>query len=104
MCGGHCAHRFVYGAPDQQALPCPSWKWNTAEYIFSRAKDLGVTTADKWLAREATVTAKQSGERHSAETLQGSQQRVLEKISARHARVINRDMLLAGEPALGPKD
>ena len=103
MCGGHCAHRFVYGGPDQQALPCPSWKWNTAEYIFSRAKDLGVTTADKWLAREATVTAKQSGERHSAETLEGCQQRVLEKISARHARVVNRDMLLAGEPELGPK-
>lgn len=104
MCGGHCAHRFIYGGPDQQALPCPSWKWNTAEYVFSRAKDLGVTTADQWLAREATVTAKQSGERHSAQTLQGSQRRVLEKISARHARVVNRDMLLAGEPALGPKD
>jgi uncharacterized protein len=104
MCGGHCAHRFIYGGPDQQALPCPSWKWNTAEYIFSRAKDLGVTTADQWLAEEATVTARQSGERHSMETLYASQQRVLEKISARHARVVDRDMLLAGEPALGPED
>jgi uncharacterized protein len=56
------------------------------------------------LAEEATVTAKQSGERHSTETLHASQRRVLEKISAQHARVVDRDMLLAGEPALGPKD
>ncbi|WP_088348659.1 MULTISPECIES: SPASM domain-containing protein [Rhodomicrobium] len=100
MCGGFCAHRFIYGGPDQTALPCPSWKWNTAEYIFSRAKDLGVVKADQWLPSEATVDAKQSGERHSKESLQGAQQVVLEKISAQRGRTIDRDMIFTGESAL----
>ena len=100
MCGGHCAHRFIYGGPDQTALPCPSWKWNTAEYVFSRAKDLGVVSQDKWLPAEATVLAKQSGERHSKESLEESQRQVLEKISALRNRKIDRDMLFAGESAL----
>lgn len=102
MCGGFCAHRFVYGNPDETALPCPSWKWNTAEYVFSRAKDLGVVAEDQWLEEEATVDAKQSGERHSAGSLRAAQDKVLAKVSARHERRIDRDMLLAGEPALEP--
>jgi uncharacterized protein len=100
MCGGFCAHRFVYSNPEQAALPCPSWKWNTAEYIFSRARDLGVVAADQWLAEEATVEAKQSGERHSLDTLQAAQARVLEKVSARHGLQIDSTMLFAGEAAL----
>ena len=100
MCGGFCAHRFVYSNPTEAALPCPSWKWNTAEYIFSRAKDLGVVSADQWLPEEATVEAKQSGERHSLDTLQAAQAQVLEKVSALHGRRIDRAMLFAGEPAL----
>jgi uncharacterized protein len=100
MCGGFCAHRFVYGGPDQTALPCPSWKWNTAEYIFSRARDLGVVKADQWLPQEATVEAKQSGERHSQASLRAAQERLLEKVSAQHGRAIDKDMLFAGEPAL----
>nr|WP_229178175.1 hypothetical protein [Bradyrhizobium ivorense] len=90
---------FVYSNPAEAALPCPSWKWNTAEYIFSRAKDLGVVSADKWLPGEATVDAKQSGERHSLGSLQ-AQARVLEKVSALHGRQIDISMLFAGEPAL----
>jgi uncharacterized protein len=100
MCGGHCAHRFIYGGPDHTALPCPSWKWNTAEYVFSRAKDLGVVSQDKWLPDQATVLAKQSGERHSKESLEESQRQVLEKISVLRNRKIDRDMLFAGESAL----
>jgi uncharacterized protein len=100
MCGGFCAHRFVYSNPEQAALPCPSWKWNTAEYIFSRARDLGVVAADQWLAEEATVEAKQSGERHSLDTLQAAQARVLKKVSERHGRQIDSTMLFAGEAAL----
>lgn len=103
MCGGFCAHRFIYSNPEQTALPCPSWKWNTAEYVFSRAKDLGVVTADQWLASEATVEAKQSGERQSPEALQAAQARVLQKVSALHGREIDRDTLFAGHAALEAK-
>ena len=90
----------MYSNPKEAALPCPSWKWNTAEYIFSRAKDLGVVSADQWLPEEATVEARQSGERHSLDTLQAAQARVLEKVSALHGRQIDRAMLFAGEAAL----
>ncbi|XSC45556.1 SPASM domain-containing protein [Bradyrhizobium sp. RDT10] len=100
MCGGFCAHRFIYSNPTEAALPCPSWKWNTAEYIFSRAKDFGVVSADKWVPEEATVEAKQSGERHSLDSLQAAQARVLEKVSVLHGRQIDSAMLFAGEPAL----
>jgi uncharacterized protein len=100
MCGGHCAHRFIYGGPDQTALPCPSWKWNTAEYIFSRAADLGVVAHDQWLPDQATVDAKQSGERHSQDSLRAAQKQVLEKVSALTGREIDREMLFAGESAL----
>lgn len=100
MCGGFCAQRFVYSSPKQAALPCPSWMWNTAEYIFSRARDLGVVAADQWLHQEATIEARQSGERHSLDTLQAAQARVLEKVSAKYGRQINRKMLFAGEAAL----
>ena len=103
MCGGHCGHRFIYGGPDETALPCPSWKWNTAEYIFSRAKDLGVVTEDQWLADQATVSAKQSGERHSADSLRKSQATVLKKISDQYGRSINHAMILEGEAALEQK-
>lgn len=100
MCGGFCAHRFIYSSPEEAALPCPSWKWNTAEYVFSRAKDLGVVTADQWLGSEATVEAGQSGERQSLASLQAAQARVLEKVGALHGRPISRNMLFAGEAAL----
>ncbi len=104
MCGGHCGHRFIYGGPDETALPCPSWKWNTAEYIFSRAKDLGVVSEDHWLSDQATVSAKQSGERHNSETLRKSQATVVEKMSARYGRPIDHAMIVAGEAALEGDD
>lgn len=100
MCGGFCGQRFIYGGPDETALPCPSWKWNTAEYVFSRAKDLGVVTEDKWLPEQATREAKQSGERHSADSLRAAQAQVLQKVSLLRKRNIDRDMLYAGEAAL----
>ena len=100
MCGGFCAHRFIYASPGETALPCPSWKWNTAEYVFSRARSLGVVGADQWLPEEATVEAKQSGERQSPASLQASQARVLEKVGALRGRTLDRDMLFAGEAAL----
>ena len=100
LCGGHCAHRFIYNNPDDTALPCPSWKWNTADYLFSRAKDLGVVTQDQWLPEEATVDAKQSGERQSPDSLRASQAVVLEKVSRLHGRPFDRVMMLAGEAAL----
>ncbi len=99
MCGGHCAHRFIYG--DGSALPCPSWKWNTADYIFSRARDLGVVAQDDWLPEEATVTAMQSGERHSPDSIKASQQRLLDKVSARIGDTIDVDALMAGEVEAG---
>lgn len=100
MCGGFCAHRFIYADPEEAALPCPSWKWNTAEYVFARAKDLGVVREDQWLASEATVEAKQSGERQSPASLQASQARVLEKVSEFHGRTFDREQLFVGEAAL----
>jgi uncharacterized protein len=103
MCGGFCAQRFVYSGPDLTALPCPSWKWNTAEYIFSRAKSLGVVKDDQWLPQQATIEAKQSGERHSPASLMAAQERMLEKVSAQYGRRIDREMIIAGEPALNPQ-
>lgn len=100
MCGGHCAQRFIYGGVDQTALPCPSWKWNTADYIFSRAKDLGVVTDAMWLPEQTTLEAMQSGARHTKESLLDAQAQVLEKVTALHNRRIEHDMLYAGEPAL----
>lgn len=100
LCGGFCAHRFIYAAPEETALPCPSWKWNTAEYVFARARDLGVVRDDQWLASEATVEAKQSGERQSPASLRASQARVLEKVSGLHGRSFDRGQLFAGEAAL----
>ncbi|CAO4174300.1 radical SAM protein [Methylorubrum aminovorans] len=100
MCGGFCAHRFIYADPEEAALPCPSWKWNTAEYVFARAKDLGVVREDQWLASEATVEAKQSGERQSPASLHASQARVLEKVSEFHGRTFDREQLFVGEAAL----
>lgn len=103
MCGGFCAHRFIYANAEEAALPCPSWKWNTAEYVFSRAKDLGVVREDQWLAQEATVEAKQSGERQSLASLQASQAVVLDKVSKLHGRTFDLDMLFKGEEALEPR-
>lgn len=100
MCGGHCAHRFIYSSLDDTALPCPSWKWNTADYLFSRAKAFGVVTQDQWLPEEATVDAKQSGERQTPDSMRASQAVVLEKVSRLHGRPIDRAMMLAGEAAL----
>ena len=100
MCAGHCPHRFVYGGVENGALPCPSWKWNTAEYVFTRAKELGVVAEDKWLPDQATADAKQSGERHTVKSLDAAQVQVLEKVSKLHGRQIDRDMIYAGEPVL----
>ncbi|WP_342163543.1 radical SAM/SPASM domain-containing protein [Methylobacterium sp. SD21] len=100
MCGGMCGHRFIYNISDNTALPCPSWKWNTADYLFSRAKDLGVVTQEQWLPEESTVDAMQSGERQSPDSLRSSQAIVLDKVSRLHGRTFDRAMMLAGEAVL----
>lgn len=74
LCGGMCSHRFVYhGEGDQQSTPCPDWKWNTAENIFTRALNAGVVKASDWLESQATIDTKISGERHNSKSLQASQ-------------------------------
>lgn len=100
MCGGHCAQRFIYSTADQTALPCPSWKWNTAEYIFSRALSLGVVKKDQWLDSETTVLARQSGQTHTLTSLEQAQTRVLEKVGRKHGRTLDRATLMAGELAM----
>ncbi|MDE1461793.1 radical SAM/SPASM domain-containing protein [Spartinivicinus poritis] len=101
MCGGFCPHRYVYyGSGDDNALPCPDWKWNTAEYLFSRAKSLGFVTDDDWLAGQATASAKQSGERHSAESLKYSQQIVIDKIKNNTGLVITPETIQKGEETM----
>jgi uncharacterized protein len=82
MCGGHCPHRFVYAdSGDSNSLPCPDWKWNTAEYLFARAKALGAVSDDQWLAHQATVTAEQSGRRHHPVTLKEAQTVMLRRVA-----------------------
>ena len=98
MCGGACAHRFIYqGAGDEHALPCPDWKWNTAEYLFSRAVSLGVISEDRWIESESTAQAEQSGQRHTAETLLEAQKVVLEKVNANRLDAVDRSFLFEGD-------
>lgn len=100
MCGGHCAQRFVYANANKTALPCPSWKWNTAEYVFSRALSLGVVKQHHWQDSEATALARQSGQTHTQDSLAGAQQKVLDRVSGIHGARVTRDMLMAGNVAL----
>lgn len=101
MCGGMCAQRFIYnGVGDENTLPCPEWKWNTAEYLFSRAVSLGILEKDRWLDTEATAVAEQSGKRHTAETLRAAQQTVLDKINVDREIPIEREFLLHGDGRL----
>lgn len=98
MCGGFCGHRFIYqGAGNDQALPCPDWKWNTAEYLFARAISLGAATKDEWLPEESTGTAMQSGKRHSIESLQQAQSNVLKKVSASRGETFDVNYLHHGD-------
>lgn len=99
MCGGHCGHRFLYtGAGNENALPCPNWKWNTAEYLFDIAKSLGVVTDDDWLESEATLTALQSGARHSPESLAESQKNIIDAVNSANFGVnIDRGYILHGD-------
>jgi uncharacterized protein len=101
MCGGMCAHRFVYqGVGDENALPCPDWKWNTAEYLFSRAVSLGIINQDRWLDGESTVHAEQSGKRHTSATLLAAQQTVLEKVNSEREEPVDRSFILEGDGRL----
>lgn len=97
MCGGHCAQRFIYSGPEHNAMPCPPWKWNTAEYVFNRAVDLNIVPRTLWQPDQATALTQQSGQVHSRESLQSAQQAVLEKVSAKYGRKIDRAVLLAGD-------
>lgn len=95
MCGGFCGHRFVYhGAGNDLALPCPEWKWNTAEYLFSRAKALGAVTDEDWLPSEASSGAMHAGVTHSKGSLTTAQKILLEKVSATRGEHIDRTLLL----------
>lgn len=98
MCGGFCGHRFIYqGAGNDDALPCPDWKWNTAEYLFARAVSLGAAKQDEWLPEESTSTAMQSGKRHSPASLQQAQSSVLEKVSESLGAKFDADYLHHGD-------
>lgn len=98
MCGGFCGHRFLYqGVGNDHALPCPDWKWNTAEYLFARAVTLGAAAEDEWLAEEATITALQSGKRHSPESLRQVQTAVLEKVNLVRGEGLDVDYLHHGD-------
>lgn len=98
MCGGMCAHRFIYhGAGDDNSLPCPDWKWNTAEYLFSRAKSLGIVSDAQWLPEQSTALAEQSGERHSPATLKAAQKVVLDRVNTGRERPFDRNFLLKGD-------
>ncbi|PVZ72235.1 radical SAM/SPASM domain-containing protein [Pelagibaculum spongiae] len=91
MCGGHCPHRFVFhGEGDEHALPCPDWKWNTAEYLFSRAKSKGVVVASEWLPEQATCLAEQSGVRHNQHSMQAARNHVFEETGLDVQKFINR--------------
>lgn len=96
MCGGMCGHRFVYnGEGDDNALPCPDWKWNTAEYLFSKAKHLGHVTEDEWLPNESSVLAQQAGIRHSDSSLREAQNQVLVRVNSKNAGpAFTRDYIL----------
>mgnify|MGYP006149624327 FL=1 len=101
MCGGFCGHRTIYqGLGDDQALPCPDWKWNTAEYIFSRAKHVGVVKSEEWDPEEASAEKMQTGERHTIDSLRASQMTVFEKVGKSRGEKINIDEFLHGP---GPK-
>jgi len=98
MCGGHCGHRFIYsGAGNDFALPCPEWKWNTAEYIFARAKALGAVRDEDWMDGASTSIALQSGERHSPESLLAAQSKVIDRVNEVSFTSIDRDYILSGD-------
>lgn len=83
LCGGMCGHRFIYfGAGNEESTPCPDWKWNTAENIFSRALQAGVVKEDEWLDNQATVDTMISGERHNTTSLALSQKSLHQKLIA----------------------
>lgn len=98
MCGGFCAHRFVYqGVGDEHSLPCPEWKWNTAEFIFSRAKSLGQVTDEDWLESETTIQTEVSGKRHTPESLRAAQSAVLTHVNKERAHPVDRDFVISGD-------
>ncbi len=98
MCGGFCGHRFIYhGAGNETALPCPDWKWNTAEYLFARAKAAKIVSDEDWKESEATSSVMQSGERHSTESLKKAQDIVLEKVASQGTYQPDVDFLLRGD-------
>lgn len=81
LCGGMCGHRFIYfGAGNEESTPCPDWKWNTAENIFSRALQASVVKEGEWLDKEATIDTMISGERHDTSSLALSQKSLHQKL------------------------
>ena len=100
MCGGFCGHRYIYqGLGDDQALPCPDWKWNTAEYLFARAKHVGVVNDADWDPQEASADRMQAGERHTTDSLRAAQATVFKKVSENRGELLDVDNFLYGEKA-----
>lgn len=98
MCGGFCGHRFLYqGNGGEDALPCPDWKWNTAEYIFLRAKQMGVVNEEDWIPGQETCTAMQSGVRHSTESLKAAQAAYLNYVAKKTEHDLSVDYLHNGD-------
>ncbi len=83
MCAGACAHRFLYfGSGSSHALPCPEWKWNTAELIFERAMEQGYVTTDDWLEEAKTTLSQVAGEFHTPETMTAARNALWAKIQS----------------------
>ncbi len=81
ICGGMCGHRFVYNDQnDEHSTPCPDWKWNTAENIFSRALQRGTVAEDDWLEEQATIDTEVSGKRHNRVSLSQIQADLKDKL------------------------
>ncbi len=81
MCAGACAHRFIYfGSGGTHALPCPEWKWNTAELIFERAMEQGYVNADDWLEEAKTTLSQVAGEFHTPQTMTAARDALWAKI------------------------
>lgn len=83
ICSGFCSYKFLHTedtSGEAANLPCPPWKFNTAEYLFMRAEKLGLVTADDWNGDQSTRVAKHSGERHSHESVRKAYQTAMKKL------------------------
>lgn len=82
MCAGFCAYKFIH--PDSTngeagSLPCPKWKFNTAEYIFMLAESMGYVTPLDWDENQSTLIHMHAGPRHTTESVAAANAVLMEK-------------------------